>query len=78
MRKQEEMMVLVSLWTQVMTSLGHISELHPLFPGTSQNSKAVSETPAIATVSEDDDEDEAVPPPMVAPRPEHTKSVSTS
>uniref|UniRef100_A0A8C8IIN3 non-specific serine/threonine protein kinase n=1 Tax=Oncorhynchus tshawytscha TaxID=74940 RepID=A0A8C8IIN3_ONCTS len=42
---------------------------HPL-----QSSKAVSETPAIATVSEDE-EDEATPPPVVAPRPEHTKSV---
>uniref|UniRef100_A0A674DV46 non-specific serine/threonine protein kinase n=1 Tax=Salmo trutta TaxID=8032 RepID=A0A674DV46_SALTR len=42
---------------------------HPL-----QSSKAVSETPAIATVSEDE-EDEAMPPPVVAPRPEHTKSV---
>uniref|UniRef100_A0A671LKU7 non-specific serine/threonine protein kinase n=1 Tax=Sinocyclocheilus anshuiensis TaxID=1608454 RepID=A0A671LKU7_9TELE len=40
------------------------------------NSKTVSETPAVATVSEDDDEDEATPPPIVAPRPEHTKSVS--
>uniref|UniRef100_A0AAY4D8C9 non-specific serine/threonine protein kinase n=1 Tax=Denticeps clupeoides TaxID=299321 RepID=A0AAY4D8C9_9TELE len=35
-----------------------------------------STTPAVATVSEDDDEDEATPPPMIAPRPEHTKSVS--
>lgn len=41
-----------------------------------QNSKAVSETPAVATVSEDEDEDEATPPPVIAPRPEHTKSVS--
>ena len=41
-----------------------------------QNSKAVSETPAVATVSEDEDEDEAAPPPVIAPRPEHTKSVS--
>uniref|UniRef100_A0A8C2AYY5 non-specific serine/threonine protein kinase n=1 Tax=Cyprinus carpio TaxID=7962 RepID=A0A8C2AYY5_CYPCA len=40
------------------------------------NSKTVSETPAVATVSEDDDEDEATPPPTIAPRPEHTKSVS--
>uniref|UniRef100_A0A673FZI5 non-specific serine/threonine protein kinase n=1 Tax=Sinocyclocheilus rhinocerous TaxID=307959 RepID=A0A673FZI5_9TELE len=40
------------------------------------NSRTVSETPAVATVSEDDDEDEATPPPIVAPRPEHTKSVS--
>uniref|UniRef100_A0A8C7QZZ0 non-specific serine/threonine protein kinase n=1 Tax=Oncorhynchus mykiss TaxID=8022 RepID=A0A8C7QZZ0_ONCMY len=44
---------------------------HPL-----QSSKAVSETPAIATVSEDE-EDEATPPPVVAPRPEHTKSIYT-
>uniref|UniRef100_A0A8C2WWS5 non-specific serine/threonine protein kinase n=1 Tax=Cyclopterus lumpus TaxID=8103 RepID=A0A8C2WWS5_CYCLU len=41
------------------------------------SSKAVSETPAIATVSEDDDEDEAEPPPVIAPRPEHTKSIYT-
>ncbi|XP_028818535.1 serine/threonine-protein kinase PAK 1 isoform X2 [Denticeps clupeoides] len=41
------------------------------------NSKTVSETPAVATVSEDDDEDEATPPPMIAPRPEHTKSIYT-
>uniref|UniRef100_A0A4W5LDX2 non-specific serine/threonine protein kinase n=1 Tax=Hucho hucho TaxID=62062 RepID=A0A4W5LDX2_9TELE len=41
------------------------------------SSKAVSETPAIATVSEDEDEDEATPPPVVAPRPEHTKSIYT-
>ncbi|KAM4627469.1 serine/threonine-protein kinase PAK 1 isoform 2-T2 [Polymixia lowei] len=44
---------------------------------TTTNSKAVSETPAIATVSEDEDEDEAAPPPVVAPRPEHTKSIYT-
>uniref|UniRef100_A0AAQ4QED8 non-specific serine/threonine protein kinase n=1 Tax=Gasterosteus aculeatus aculeatus TaxID=481459 RepID=A0AAQ4QED8_GASAC len=42
-----------------------------------QSSKAVSETPAISTVSEDDDEDEAEPPPVIAPRPEHTKSIYT-
>uniref|UniRef100_A0A9J8A4L2 non-specific serine/threonine protein kinase n=2 Tax=Cyprinus carpio TaxID=7962 RepID=A0A9J8A4L2_CYPCA len=42
-----------------------------------QNSKTVSETPAVATVSEDDDEDEATPPPTIAPRPEHTKSIYT-
>uniref|UniRef100_M3ZQU2 non-specific serine/threonine protein kinase n=1 Tax=Xiphophorus maculatus TaxID=8083 RepID=M3ZQU2_XIPMA len=42
---------------------------------TERDSKAVSETPAIATVSEDEDEDEAEPPPVIAPRPEHTKSV---
>uniref|UniRef100_A0A8C2IBA1 non-specific serine/threonine protein kinase n=1 Tax=Cyprinus carpio TaxID=7962 RepID=A0A8C2IBA1_CYPCA len=41
------------------------------------NSKTVSETPAVATVSEDDDEDEATPPPTIAPRPEHTKSIYT-
>uniref|UniRef100_A0AAZ3SB67 non-specific serine/threonine protein kinase n=1 Tax=Oncorhynchus tshawytscha TaxID=74940 RepID=A0AAZ3SB67_ONCTS len=41
------------------------------------NTSAVSETPAIATVSEDEDEDEATPPPVVAPRPEHTKSIYT-
>ncbi|KAM8903121.1 serine/threonine-protein kinase PAK 1 isoform 3-T3 [Spinachia spinachia] len=41
------------------------------------SSKAVSETPAISTVSEDDDEDEAEPPPVIAPRPEHTKSIYT-
>uniref|UniRef100_A0A4W4HFH2 non-specific serine/threonine protein kinase n=1 Tax=Electrophorus electricus TaxID=8005 RepID=A0A4W4HFH2_ELEEL len=39
--------------------------------------KAVSETPAVATVSEDEDEDEATPPPVIAPRPEHTKSIYT-
>ncbi|XP_061733631.1 serine/threonine-protein kinase PAK 1 isoform X2 [Nerophis ophidion] len=44
---------------------------------TAVSSKAVSETPAIATVSEDDDEDEAEPPPVIAPRPEHTKSIYT-
>uniref|UniRef100_A0A671R707 non-specific serine/threonine protein kinase n=1 Tax=Sinocyclocheilus anshuiensis TaxID=1608454 RepID=A0A671R707_9TELE len=42
----------------------------------SNNSKTVSETPAVATVSEDEDENEATPPPIIAPRPEHTKSVS--
>ncbi|KAG7333070.1 hypothetical protein KOW79_003205 [Hemibagrus wyckioides] len=41
------------------------------------NSKAVSENPAVATVSEDEDEDEATPPPVIAPRPEHTKSIYT-
>uniref|UniRef100_A0A8C9U6A6 non-specific serine/threonine protein kinase n=1 Tax=Scleropages formosus TaxID=113540 RepID=A0A8C9U6A6_SCLFO len=40
-------------------------------------SKAVSETPAVATVSEDEEEDEATPPPVIAPRPEHTKSIYT-
>uniref|UniRef100_A0A3B5LXK4 non-specific serine/threonine protein kinase n=1 Tax=Xiphophorus couchianus TaxID=32473 RepID=A0A3B5LXK4_9TELE len=44
---------------------------------TERDSKAVSETPAIATVSEDEDEDEAEPPPVIAPRPEHTKSIYT-
>uniref|UniRef100_A0A3B1KC03 non-specific serine/threonine protein kinase n=1 Tax=Astyanax mexicanus TaxID=7994 RepID=A0A3B1KC03_ASTMX len=41
------------------------------------NSKTVSETPAVATVSEDEDENEAAPPPVIAPRPEHTKSIYT-
>ncbi|OXB62434.1 hypothetical protein ASZ78_013778 [Callipepla squamata] len=42
------------------------------------NVKAVSETPAVPSVSEDeDDEDDAAPPPVIAPRPEHTKSVYT-
>ncbi|KAM9389325.1 serine/threonine-protein kinase PAK 1 isoform 5-T5 [Phaethornis superciliosus] len=41
------------------------------------NVKAVSETPAVPSVSEDeDDEDDAAPPPVIAPRPEHTKSVA--
>lgn len=44
---------------------------------TTPSSKAISETPAIGTVSEDDDEDEAEPPPVIAPRPEHTKSIYT-
>lgn len=44
---------------------------------TTASSKAVSETPAIPTVSEDEDEDEAEPPPVIAPRPEHTKSIYT-
>uniref|UniRef100_A0A672S2T0 non-specific serine/threonine protein kinase n=1 Tax=Sinocyclocheilus grahami TaxID=75366 RepID=A0A672S2T0_SINGR len=43
----------------------------------SNNSKTVSETPAVATVSEDEDENEATPPPIIAPRPEHTKSIYT-
>ncbi|KAM6147158.1 serine/threonine-protein kinase PAK 1 [Phoenicopterus ruber ruber] len=42
------------------------------------NVKAVSETPAVPSVSEDeDDEDDATPPPVIAPRPEHTKSIYT-
>ncbi|ETE58499.1 Serine/threonine-protein kinase PAK 1, partial [Ophiophagus hannah] len=43
------------------------------------NVKAVSETPAVPSVSEDedDDEDEALRPPVIAPRPEHTKSIYT-
>ncbi|NXL93139.1 PAK1 kinase, partial [Alectura lathami] len=42
------------------------------------NVKAVSETPAVPSVSEDeDDEDDAAPPPVIAPRPEHTKSMYT-
>lgn len=44
---------------------------------TTQNSKIVSETPAVTTVSEEEDEDEATPPPIIAPRPEHTKSIYT-
>ncbi|XP_078078701.1 serine/threonine-protein kinase PAK 1 isoform X2 [Mustelus asterias] len=39
--------------------------------------KNVSESPAVPPVSEDDDEDESVPPPAIAPRPEHTKSMYT-
>ncbi|KAM3837484.1 serine/threonine-protein kinase PAK 1 isoform 1-T1 [Vipera latastei] len=42
------------------------------------NVKAVSETPAVPSVSEDDDDDdEGLPPPVIAPRPEHTKSIYT-
>ncbi|XP_074672538.1 serine/threonine-protein kinase PAK 1 [Strix aluco] len=42
------------------------------------NVKAVSETPAVPSMSEDeDDEDDAAPPPVIAPRPEHTKSIYT-
>ncbi|NXK50379.1 PAK1 kinase, partial [Chauna torquata] len=42
------------------------------------NVKAVSETPAVPSVSEDeDDDDDAAPPPVIAPRPEHTKSIYT-
>uniref|UniRef100_A0A672S2Q5 non-specific serine/threonine protein kinase n=1 Tax=Sinocyclocheilus grahami TaxID=75366 RepID=A0A672S2Q5_SINGR len=47
------------------------------FSSNSPNSKTVSETPAVATVSEDEDENEATPPPIIAPRPEHTKSIYT-
>lgn len=39
--------------------------------------KTVSETAAVSLVSEDDD-DNATPPPGIAPRPKHTKSVYTS
>ena len=69
------MMGLVSLLAHVtMRSL----KPRPLSPcDITQSSKAVSETPAIETVSEDEDEDEAEPPPVIAPRPEHTKSVRT-
>ncbi|OPJ67973.1 hypothetical protein AV530_000720 [Patagioenas fasciata monilis] len=43
-----------------------------------QNVKTVSETPAVPSVSEDeDDEDDAAAPPVIAPRPEHTKSIYT-
>ncbi|XP_060091004.1 serine/threonine-protein kinase PAK 1 isoform X1 [Heteronotia binoei] len=42
------------------------------------NVKTVSETPAVPPVSEDeDDEDDTAPPPVIAPRPEHTKSIYT-
>ncbi|XP_035287878.1 serine/threonine-protein kinase PAK 1-like [Anguilla rostrata] len=47
------------------------------------STKTLSDIPAIATLTEDeedddeDDEDEATTPPMVAPRPEHTKSIYT-
>ncbi|XP_051882203.1 serine/threonine-protein kinase PAK 1 isoform X3 [Pristis pectinata] len=41
------------------------------------STKNVSESPAVPPVSEDDDEDEGVPPPVIAPRPEHTKSMYT-
>ncbi|XP_074906312.1 serine/threonine-protein kinase PAK 1 isoform X2 [Buteo buteo] len=44
----------------------------------SSNTLAVSETPAVPSVSEDeDDEDDTAPPPVIAPRPEHTKSIYT-
>ncbi|XP_029458038.1 serine/threonine-protein kinase PAK 1 [Rhinatrema bivittatum] len=39
--------------------------------------KAVTDPPAALPVSEDEDEDEASPPPVIAPRPEHTKSILT-
>ena len=72
--------MLVAWWANVVSkpsSGRHPTKPRPLLSSSTllQNSKAVSETPAIATVSEDEDEDEAVPPPVVAPRPEHTKSV---
>lgn len=45
------------------------------------NVKTVSETPQVPPVSEDEDDDEdeddTAPPPVIAPRPEHTKSVYT-
>ncbi|KAM8975407.1 serine/threonine-protein kinase PAK 1 isoform 2-T2 [Pelodytes ibericus] len=44
--------------------------------GASSNVKSVSEAPAVPSVSEDED-DEAAPPPVVAPRPAHTKSIYT-
>ncbi|XP_069748188.1 serine/threonine-protein kinase PAK 1 isoform X2 [Narcine bancroftii] len=46
-------------------------------PANALSTKNVSETPAVPPVSEDDDEDEGVPPPVIAPRPEHTKSMYT-
>lgn len=33
-------------------------------------------SPNIKDIDDDDDDDDEVPPPVVAPRPEHTKSVS--
>lgn len=51
--------------------------MEPGFSSAVQNVKTVSETPAVPPVSEDeDDDDDATPPPVIAPRPEHTKSVS--
>ncbi|KAI1903186.1 hypothetical protein AGOR_G00024620 [Albula goreensis] len=44
------------------------------------STKAISEIPAIATLSEDedeDDEDECTTPPIIAPRPEHTRTIYT-
>uniref|UniRef100_A0A8D0LBI5 non-specific serine/threonine protein kinase n=1 Tax=Sphenodon punctatus TaxID=8508 RepID=A0A8D0LBI5_SPHPU len=42
------------------------------------NMKAMSEIPAVPPVSEDeDDEEDTAPPPIIAPQPEHTKSVYT-
>ncbi len=71
--------------THVVMSVGRPHLLLGLFHAP-QNTKTVSETPAVAKVSEeedeeededeDEDEDEATPPPIIAPRPEHTKSVS--
>lgn len=69
------MLALGLFCTHVVMSVGQPHFLLGLFHAP-QNSKTVSETPAVATVSEDDDEDEATPPPTIAPRPEHTKSVS--
>lgn len=47
-----------------------------------QSTKTASEPPLAPSVSEeededeDDEEDDNEPPPVIAPRPEHTKSVS--
>lgn len=77
------MLVLGLFCTHVVMSVGQPHFLLGLFHAP-QNSKTVSETPAVAKVAEeedeeedeDEDEDEATPPPIIAPRPEHTKSVS--
>lgn len=79
------MLALGLFCTHVVMSLGQPHLLIGFFPPP-QNTKTVSETPAVATVSEDeeeeeeeddeDEDDDATPPPTIAPRPEHTKSVS--
>lgn len=49
-----------------------------------QSTKTASEPPLAPSVSEEEDEDDEEeeddnePPPVIAPRPEHTKSVSSS
>lgn len=49
-----------------------------------QSTKTASEPPLAPSVSEEEDEDDEEeeddnePPPVIAPRPEHTKSVSPS
>ncbi len=71
--------------THVVMSVGRPHLLLGLFHAP-QNTKTVSETPAVAKVSEEEDEErkrkrmkmrmKPQPPPIIAPRPEHTKSVS--